>query len=219
VVIYPQFWSAQYPTWDSISDEKEKEALKIKTFQDIDNKLNGLKDNAYKNIYISGELSVEYGKSMQYIEFKPLENNIKDGHLLADSATANSEIAFAEMMNLVLLGGNQSAGPYTKNEGGSNIREGSLFQIIITELERRFIKHVMCVPKYVNGWAKKHPGLEFIIPATSLTTLDTGAGSKPVITGGVHPNENNGNENNYNNNSDLISGNSHLFHNGKRIHI
>lgn len=197
VIIYPQFWSAQYPTWDTIQDAEKKEALKLKTFQDIDSKLVGLDKNAYKNIYISGELSIEYGKALQYIEFKPLESNIKDGMMLADSATANSEIAFAEMMNLVLLGGNQSAGPYTKNEGGSNIREGSLFQVIITELERRYIKHVMNVPKKVNGWDKKHKGLEFIIPATALTTLDTGAGSKPVNTGGVQSKDNtNGTDNN-----------------------
>lgn len=188
VTIYPEFWSKQYENWESLSPE-EKEGLKDATFTLIDEKLAG-KNAAGKNVYVAGELSVEFGKGMAYIEFKSLENPIREGEMLPDAAAANSEIAFAEMMNLALIGGNQSAGPYTKNEGGSNIREGSLFQVVITELERRFIRHVMNVVKYVNGWHKIHPGLEFIIPATALTTLDTGAGSKPVMTGGIQPNNN-----------------------------
>jgi hypothetical protein len=186
VTIYKGFWQHQFENWDQIEDPKEKEAMKSTFFTEVDNKLNG-KSNAGKNIYRTGELSMEFGKGMAFIEFEPMEGPKLDGAMLPDAAAGNSEIAFAEMMNLALIGGNQSAGPYTKNEGGSNIREASLFQIVITELERRYIKQLMNVPKYVNGWAKKYPGLEFIIPATALTTLDTGAGSKPITTGGVQP--------------------------------
>lgn len=184
VTIYDGFWKAQYEDWDTISDPAEKEKRKTDFFALMDDKLNG-KSNAGKNIYRAGALSMEFGKAQAYIEIEAMGSPDVDGQMLPDAAAGNSEIAFAEMMNLALIGGNQSAGPYTKNEGGSNIREASLFQIVITELERRYIKQLMNVPKYVNGWDKKYPGLEFIIPATALTTLDTGAGSKPVVTGGV----------------------------------
>jgi hypothetical protein len=183
VTIYEGFWQKQYSDWDEMTEPAEKEARKAAFFLEVDNKLIG-KSNAGKNIYVAGEMSMEYGKAQSYIEFKAMETPVADGEMLPDAAAANSEIAFAEMMNLALVGGNQSAGPYTKNEGGSNIREGSLFQVVITELERRFIRHIMNVVKYVNGWDAKYPGLEFIIPATALTTLDTGAGSKPINTGG-----------------------------------
>lgn len=188
VVIYEGFWQAQYADWDTISDPAVKEQRKESLFLEIDNKLAG-KSNVGKNIYVAGQLSLEFGKAQSLIEFKAMESPYKEGEMLPDAAAANSEIAFAEMMNLALIGGNQSAGPYTKNEGGSNIREGSLFQVVITELERRFVRHIMNVVKYVNGWDIKYPGLEFIIPATALTTLDTGAGSKPITTGGIQPSD------------------------------
>lgn len=194
VTIYEGFWNAQFEDWGNITDPKEKEARKTALFADIDNKLMG-KSNAGKNIYVAGALSMEFGKAQPFIEFKAMERPEVDGSMLPDAAAGNSEIAFAEMMNLALIGGNQSAGPYTKNEGGSNIREASLFQIVITELERRYIRSLMNVPKYVNRWNKRYPGLEFIIPATALTTLDTGAGSKPVNTGGLQ-NKDNGTTNN-----------------------
>lgn len=191
VTIYEGFWANHFEKWDTITDPAEKETLKLGFYTEVDNKLNG-KANAGKNIYRTGEMSMEYGKAMAFIEFESLANKQGgDGKMLADAAAANSEIAFAEMMNLALMGGNQSAGPYTKNEGGSNIREGSLFQVVISELFRKYIQHVFNVPKYVNGWHEKYPGLEFIIFATALTTLDTGAGTKPISTGGVQPKNNN----------------------------
>lgn len=194
VTIYEGFWQKQFPDWDTITDPGQRETLKSAFFKDVDDKLAG-KSNAGKNIYVTGELMQEFGKAMAYIEFKSMENPTKDGENLSDSANANSEIAFAEMMNLALIGGNQAAGPYTKNEGGSNIREGSLFQVVISELQRKVVQHFMNVPKYVNGWHKKHPGLQFIIFATALTTLDTGAGTKPVTTGGIKPQNDPGNGN------------------------
>lgn len=192
VTIYEGFWQRQFTDWDTITDPREKEMKKSAFFTEVDNKLAG-KSNAGKNIYVEGELMREFGKAEAYIKFEPMPNASKDGENLSDSANANSEIAFAEMMNLALIGGNQAAGPYTKNEGGSNIREGSLFQVVISELQRKVVQHFMNVPKYVNGWHKTHPGLQFIIFATALTTLDTGAGSKPITTGGIQPKNDTGN--------------------------
>lgn len=64
-----------------------------------------------------------------------------------------------------------------------------MMQVIIHEIERMQIKSIMNFVAHFNGWKKRYPTLEFIIPATVLTTLDTGAGSKPVITGEVKPGE------------------------------
>jgi hypothetical protein len=47
-----------------------------------------------------------------------------------------------------------------------------------------YIRKIYKIVSRFNGWDTKYPGLEFIIPATILTTLDTGAGSKQVNTGG-----------------------------------
>jgi hypothetical protein len=67
------------------------------------------------------------------------------------------------------------------------VRESLLMQVIIHEVERQQIRQMLNVVKFFNKWNEKFPGLEFIIPATLLTTLDTGAGSKQVMTGDAKP--------------------------------
>jgi len=91
------------------------------------------------------------------------------------------------LFNLAIVGGNQASGLYESSQGGSNVRESILMQIIIRELERMYVRKVYNIIKRYNGWDVRHPGLEFVIPATVLTTLDTGGSSKPVMTGGVEP--------------------------------
>lgn len=181
VVIYEEYWENAYEDWTDIDDE-EKETRRTQLFDEIDTWLTGSK-NAYKSIFVDGKFSLE-GKAQQFIEIKPIEDHTKQGELLPDSAAANSEIAFAMLFNLAIVGGNQSSGLYESSQGGSNVRESILMQIIIRELERMYIRKIYKLVSRFNGWDEKYPGLEFIIPATILTTLDTGSGSKPVNTGG-----------------------------------
>ena len=190
VIIYDKYWDNAYEDWSDIDDE-EKELRRSQLYDEIDEFLTSGK-NAYKSIYVDGTISLD-GKPLQFIDIKPIEDTTKPGELLPDSAAANSEIAFAMLFNLAIVGGNQASGLYESSQGGSNVRESILTQIIIRELERMYIRKIYNIISRFNGWDKKYPGLEFIIPATVLTTLDTGAGSKPVNTGGVDskPKDNN----------------------------
>lgn len=182
VIIYEQYWENAYDDWDEL-EEEDRETRRNSLYDDIDKWLTGGK-NAYKSIYVDGKYTID-GKPQQFIEIKPIDDTTKPGELLPDSAAANSEIAFAMLFNLAIVGGNQASGLYESSQGGSNVRESILMQIIIRELERMYVRKIYNIVKRFNGWDKKYPGLEFIIPATILTTLDTGAGSKPVNTGGV----------------------------------
>ena len=184
VVIYEEYWENAYEDWQDI-DDAEKETRRSQLFDEIDEWLTGSK-NAYKSIYVDGKYGLD-GKAQQFIEIKPIEDTTKAGELLPDSAAANSEIAFAMLFNLAIVGGNQSSGLYESSQGGSNVRESILTQIIIRELERMYIRKIYQLVSRFNGWDVRHPGLEFILPATVLTTLDTGAGSKQVTPGGVEP--------------------------------
>lgn len=184
VIIYEQYWQNAYEDWEDIEDE-ERENRRNELYDQIDKWLTGGK-NAYKSIYVDGTFSLD-GKPQQFIEIKPIDDTTKQGELLPDSAAANSEIAFAMLFNLAIVGGNQASGLYESSQGGSNVRESILMQIIIRELERMYIRKIYHIIKRFNGWDKKYPGLEFIIPATVLTTLDTGGSSKPVNTGGIEP--------------------------------
>lgn len=188
VVIYDKYWESAYPEWDTLEDSA-KEEKRSALYDEIDKWLTGSK-NAYKSIYVGGEYSLD-GKPIQHIEIKPILDTTQAGELLPDSAAANSEIAFAMMWNNAMTGGNQKNGLYQENQGGSNVREATAMQVIIHELERKQVQRFMNIIKRFNGWDKKYQGLEFIIPGTILTTLDTGAGTKPIVNG-ANQNVNNG---------------------------
>jgi hypothetical protein len=182
VIIYENFWSENFgDAWDDYSDDQKEQKRKA-VYNDIDEFLVGHK-NAYKSVFTTGYRDSD-GKTYANIEFKPVEDTTKDGELLPDSAAANSEIAFSLLWNLAITGGSQKAGQYQGNEGGSNVRESGLMQVILHEVERQVVRAFYHVIKRFNGWDKQFPGLDFIIPATILTTLDTGASTKQVLPGG-----------------------------------
>lgn len=185
VVIYESFWTEAFgDEWEGYTDQQQAEKRK-QVYDDIDKFLIGSK-NAYKSVFTTGYRDSD-GKTYANIEIKPIEDYTKQGELLPDSAAANSEIAFSMLWNNAMTGGNQASGLYESSQGGSNVRESILMQVIIHEVERQMMKSIMNVIKRFNGWNTKYPGLDFIIPATILTTLDTGAGSKQVMTGGANP--------------------------------
>ena len=195
VIIYKKYWTEAYEDWEDTTDEKREER-KNKLYDEIDEFLTGSK-NAYKSVYVEGEITLD-GKPMQYIDIKPIEDNTKPGELLPDSAAANSEIAIATLWNNAMTGGNQKSGLYGQNEGGSSVREASAMQVVVLENERQKIVRLLNIIKKFNGWDKEHPGLEFIIPGTILTTLDTGGSTKPVINGGAENKKDNGTDKNSN---------------------
>lgn len=190
VTIFEEYWDNAYEDWQDI-DDAEKETRRNTLYDQIDAYLAGGK-NAYKSIFVDGKFSLD-GKPQVFINIEPIEDTTKPGELLPDSAAANSEIAFAMLFNLAIVGGNQASGLYESSQGGSNVRESILMQIIIRELERMYVRKVYNIISRFNGWADKYAGLEFIIPATVLTTLDTGSGSKPVNTGGIQNKKDNSN--------------------------
>lgn len=184
VTVFEAYWQDAYDNWDDM-DTKDKEEAKTKLYDEINDCLTGAK-NSHKTLFIDGKLTVD-GKPAPYITVEAIPDSTVNGEYLPDSAAANSEIAFAMNWNNAMEGGNQKNGLYSENQGGSNVREASTLQVSMLEMERKNVLRVMNVIKYFNGWNKTYPGLEFIIPATLLTTLDTGAGSKPVVTGGMEP--------------------------------
>lgn len=189
VVIYQQYWASAFEDWDDV-DDQERETRKNTLYDEIDAWLVGSK-NAYKSIYVDGTYTLD-GKPQKFIDIVPIEDTTKAGELLPDSAAANSEIAIATLWNNAMTGGNQKSGLYGQNEGGSSVREASAMQVIVLENERKNIMRLMNMIKKFNGWDKTNPGLEFIIPGTILTTLDTGGTSKPVVTGGAENKKENG---------------------------
>ncbi len=184
VIIHDEYWDNRFGTDWAEMDDAAKETKRQMVFEEIDKWLIG-PENAHKSVFAKG-MRDEKGTYTD-VEIIPIEDNTKAGELLPDSAAANSEIAFAMLWNNAMTGGNQASGVYEQTQGGSNVRESLAMQVIIHEVERQQLRRVMMLPKHINGWAKRLPGLDFIVPATILTTLDTGGSSKPVVTGNAQP--------------------------------
>lgn len=191
VIIQEGYWPRAFPGWSKLAQD-DKDKARNKVYDEIDEHLVG-SENAGKAIFTNGYRDRD-GKIWSDIEIKAIEDNTKQGEYLPDSASANSEIAFAMLWNLGLTGGNQKSGQYSSNEGGSSVREAGLMQTILHEIERQQVCSLMNVIKYFNGWNKRFPNLKWVIPATVLTTLDTGHGSKEVVTGSANPKEKDSNK-------------------------
>jgi|GEM_PF-2845786 len=193
VTIFEQFWENRFngdgdsKNWEDYTD-KEREALRQKIYDGIDEHLTGVANHG-KAIYVGGWYDMATGKSFSEIDIKAIDDLIKEGDMLPESATAISVIAFAMMYNPSIIGASLPSGPYTNSQGGSNVRESVTVQILIHEPERQLILRNYNIIKRFNEWDKQYVKsglkLEPIMPTTILTTLDTGGGTKPAIPGGT----------------------------------
>lgn len=192
VTIHPKYWGDAFPEkWDSFTPE-EKETKRNQVFDEINNFLVGAK-NAGKSLFVDGQYDPVSGKMNSNIEIEEIPDNTKQGEYLPDSAAANSEIAFAMLWNNALTGGNQASGLYEQSQGGSNVRESFLMQVLIHVFERELVNHLLWPIAEFNGWTEKYDNFEWVIPATILTTTDTGGSVKPTMQNGTDQN-NNGNK-------------------------
>lgn len=183
VIVMPEYWTNKYGDDWQEWDEDKQEAMKGAFYDEIDEMLHG-KENQGKTIFVNGHLLDDSGKVITDIDIVPIKDEMQQGELLPDSAAANSEISIGTLWNPALTGGNQKEGVYAGNEGGSNVRESHLFQTILHEMERTAVRKIFRIPRKFNKWDEgKFKGLDFIVPMTVLTTTDTGASTKPVVTG------------------------------------
>ncbi len=192
VTIYERFWENRFSedasgkAWEDYTDS-ERDTARQKVYDDIDKHLAGV-DNHGKAIFVDGYFDSITGKAYSEIEIKAIEDQIKEGDMLPDSAAANSEIAFGMKYNPAIIGASLPSGPYTNSQGGSNVRESVTVQILIHEPERQMICNWYNLVKKFNGWdtTYKRDGFSLtpVIPTTILTTLDTGKGTSQGVNGG-----------------------------------
>jgi hypothetical protein len=175
VEIHPLFWEA-YDVRYKTADQKAKKQIVDEFYDKIEASLSGA-ENAYKSLFSTTIVGID-GKSYEGIKITTIDDKLKEGNLLVDGAAGNSEILFAMLMNPALIGADTPGGPYSGGAGsGSNIREAFLSQVIMAEIERKLIGKRFNLAKLYNGWNRDYV-LRF--PNQLLTTLNTGANSKPI---------------------------------------
>lgn len=171
ITIHPEFWTLQYPDYTKLSD-KEKQQRRAETYDAIEKNLTG-NENAYKSLFNPKVYSKQEGKDVPALDVQVVDDKMKDGKLLPDSAMANIEILLPLMINAALLGVDMPGGAaYGGGAGsGSNIREAYLVQVMIQETERQLNNQLYDLVKYYNGWDED---IVWRYPNQILTTLNTG---------------------------------------------
>jgi len=185
VSISSTYWNNNVPGYSTMTDV-EKKAARDQKLNEIDLYLVG-SDNAHKSIFATTYVDPATQKEIKDIQIECLDDKMKDGKMLPDSAAADKQIMFAIEMNPALNGSNLlSDGASGGGGSGSDIREAYLVQVMLNEFERRKAAKVFNLVKRMNGWYDRYDAkgtpLIFRYPTNILTTLDTGKSTKPENT-------------------------------------
>lgn len=183
VTISQNYWKRIHKRWDNYTSQ-ERQKIVDEKLDEIDKYLSGNK-NQFKSIFANSYIDPITKQEVADIKIDVLDDKIKDGKLLPDSAAANSEILFALQINPALFGAGQPEGAYSNNAGGSNIRESYMVQLMLMEWERRENARIYNIVKKYNKWSDRietaGKRLVFRYLSGLLTTLDTGKSTKPEI--------------------------------------
>ena len=169
------FWDKMFPKTEYKDDEARKEA--INKYQDKIEQNLCRPENAGKALFTGFEIGA-MGKAEEQWVIEELTNDMTAAEKLVTSAAANSEILFTLMINPNLLGAGMPGGTYAGNQGGSNIREAFLVNIANAWIDRQNLLDPLELYLRYNGVTD----VELRFRNTILTTLDTGAGTKKVIS-------------------------------------
>ncbi|WP_337941924.1 hypothetical protein [Parabacteroides sp.] len=171
------FWEKKFPyaEYPEGSDIRKQEIQKY--MQSVEDNMCG-RENAEKPLITMYAVNEGNGRIEEEWKITALDNKSKDAEKLVTSAAANSEILFSLMINPNVLGAGMPGGAYAGNQGGSNIREAFLVNIANAWIDRQNILDPLeCFLRF-NG--VKNVSLRY--RNTILTTLDTGAGTKKVLS-------------------------------------
>ncbi len=171
-----------YAFWDKMFKKTDyaDEATRKKAINDYQNKIEEnlcSADKAGKALFTGFEIG-PLGKAEEQWDIEELKLDMTAAEKLTTSAASNSEILFTLMINPNLLGAGMPGGTYAGNQGGSNIREAFLVNIANAWIDRQnLLDPLECYLRY-NGVTD----VELRFRNTILTTLDTGAGTKKVVS-------------------------------------
>lgn len=114
------------------------------------------------------------------VKITHLGDKSKDGKYLQDGQEAASNIFYAMGMDPTIAGFvGKDVGA---RSGGSDKREAWLILINMLKPYRDPLLEPFYIAAEYNGWTEKYPNLRFRFRDVVLTTLDTGAGTKKVLS-------------------------------------
>jgi len=159
---------------EGITDDEKKKARIRKEYDNINAFLSGA-ENSGKSVISFTKYTVD-GKEQRKMKVIPIEQKTVGGEYLDDSEEASNIGSYALGVHPSLIG---SSPGKAKTINGTEARELFIIkQALMKPIRDRILKPLYLI-KNINGW---DPNIQFVIPHMELTTLDSGSGSKEVIS-------------------------------------
>jgi len=179
VQIPMEYLEELYPNFKSLEVDKQDEIIED-LIDEINDNLTGA-TNAQKALVSFFRTDRNTGKPVGGWVIKPIDDKMRSDAYLPDAAAGNSEILFSMLINPATMGQGNTGGDYTggANNGGSNIRESGLFMRSLLKADRDIN---MGIFNFVKAYHGLDPEIEIGVQDQVLTTLDTGAGSKKIVS-------------------------------------
>lgn len=176
VQIPQSYWENKFPK-SVYSSVEERKKLIQDYMENFERELTDTK-NANKSLFTQYYIDENGKKNGEWIITR-LDGEIKAEERLSTSAAANSEILFSLMVNPSVLGAGMPGGPYSGNAGsGSDIREGLLVSMILSNIEKQAVLDPINTMLLFNGYED----VDLKYRNITLTTLDTGKSTTENLT-------------------------------------
>jgi hypothetical protein len=180
--IDPRYWPMLFgqDVWEKLKP-LEQQAKQLEWLQKMNESLTG-EEKAGSAVIFPKVWDPEAGGNgmyMEYIEVTRMTEAMKDGKYIDDNLEAAANIFYALGLDPTIVGfaGGKNMGAHS---GGSDKREAWLMHLARMRPYRDMLLEPLDFVAEYNGWKERYPGLTFKFRDTILTTLDTGAGTKPV---------------------------------------
>lgn len=175
-----EYWGKTYGEKYTKGSPEQKRAIKKKWLEAMNKSLTDVTKTG--NSIITDVTWDPVNKLFKdHITITPIADFIKDGKYLADNVEASSMIIYAmglDPATIGLMGGEKNG----ERSGGSDKREAHLIGLQATKPLRDSVCEPLHFVAQFNGWKNVFPDIGFRSRDTVLTTLDTGAGKKDILT-------------------------------------
>jgi hypothetical protein len=173
-----EYFYELYPDFKTMTPDAQ-DVIVDALYDDIIKNLTGA-ENAQKAI-MSFYKTGPNGQAIGQWVIKVIDDKMKNDAYLPDETASGTQIQFAMMLNPALSGQGNTGGDMSggANNGGSNIRESGLDVRSMVQADRDITNSYFKFCSLYNGW---DPDIQLGVQDMVLTTLDTGGGSKSVVS-------------------------------------
>jgi hypothetical protein len=169
--------------WASFTAEEQMKK-RHELAERMDDYLGG-NENAYKSFISTFDVDPVQGNEYGLVKIDEIKNKISVDKEVLLSSASDIQILVAMQVHPTLFGAG-TLGTGTQRTGGSDIREAFLVQNAMLALERKIlVSPLNLVRDYnreVGGVTEWESDIRFFFKDTVLTTLDTGAGTKKIVS-------------------------------------